>query len=246
MVEPNSASHVVSSMARHSKHGGLCTGSRGSTGSCARRTRGKRLQCKTGEHGCNARQGLPNMPAQRGPHPTLMLGLLGSVSAFSPVSLRLAPAARLCLSTPLPGLALVAPRTAVAFACAEKSKSKDLVTEDMAVAAVERAEALWAEALAAREKANELSLEAEEISETTAKETEGMNEKLSGEGVKFSLSMIGDARVAMDTAIDAQKLISDAVAAAELADQLEEDAEIALQVSEEIIKEYEEDFPESA
>lgn len=180
----------------------------------------------------------------------LLACLLGSVSAFSPP--RLAPAARQCLCTPLPGLALVAqragggPRTAVAFACADKSKDKDLVTEDMAVAAVERAEALWAEALAAREKANELSVEAEELSDATAKETEGMNEKMSGEGTKFSLSMIGDARVAMDSAIDAQKLISDAVAAAELADQLEEDAEIALQVSEAIIKEYERDFPESA
>ena len=177
----------------------------------------------------------------------LLACLLGSVSAFSPFSLRLAPAVRQCLGSPPPGLALVTTRQrAVAFACAEKSKDKDLVTEDMAVAAVERAEALWAEALAAREKANELSVEAEELSEATAKETEGMNEKMSGEGTKFSLSMIGDARVAMDTAIDAQKLISDAVAAAELADQLEEDAEIALQVSEAIIKEYERDFPESA
>jgi len=175
----------------------------------------------------------------------LLACLLGSVSAFSPFSLRLAaPAPRQCLSTP--GLALGTPlRRAVAFACAEKSKGKDLVTEDMAIAAVERAEALWAEALAAREKANELSVEAEELSEATAKETEGMNEKMSGEGTKFSLSMIGDARVAMDTAIDAQKLISDAVAAAELADQLEEDAEIALQVSEAILEEHERDFPES-
>ena len=177
----------------------------------------------------------------------LLACLLGSVSAFSPFSLRLAPAVRQCLGSPPPGLALVTTRQrAVAFACAEKSKDKDLVTEDMAVAAVERAEALWAEALAAREKANELSVEAEELSDATAKETEGMNEKMSGEGTKFSLSMIGDARVAMDTAIDAQKLISDAVAAAELADQLEENAEIALQVSEAIIKEYERDFPESA
>ena len=178
----------------------------------------------------------------------LLVCLLGSVSAFSPFSLRLAAPARQYLSgAPLPGLALVKPlRRDVVFACAETSKGKDLVTEDMAIAAVERAEALWAEALAAREKANELSVEAEELSEATAKETEGMNEKMSGEGTKFSLSMIGDARVAMDTAIDAQKLISDAVAAAELADQLEENAEIALQVSEAIIKEYERDFPESA
>ena len=132
-------------------------------------------------------------------------------------------------------------RAAAAVACADKAK----VTEDMAVAAVEKAEALWADALAAREKANALSVEAEELSESTAKETEGMNEKMSGEGTKFSLSMIGDARVAMDTAIDAQKLISDAVAAAELADQLEEDAEIALQVSEAILEEHERDFPES-
>ena len=89
---------------------------------------------------------------------------------------------------------------------------------------IEKAEALWAEALAARQKADALSAEAEELSAETAVESEGMNEKLSGEGTKFSLSMIGDARVVMDTAIDAQKLITDAVAAAELADQLEADA----------------------
>ena len=48
----------------------------------------------------------------------------------------------------------------------------------------------------------------------------------------------------LDTAIDAQKLITDAVAAAELADQLEADAEIALQVSEAMLAEHEPDFPE--
>lgn len=175
----------------------------------------------------------------------LLTCLLGSASAFS---LHLvAPAVRHCLSAPLPGIALVAPlqRAAVrdVCACAEKPK-KDLVTEDMAVAAIEKAEALWAEALAARQKADALSAEAEELSAATAEESEGMNEKLSGEGTKFSLSMIGDARVVMDTAIDAQKLITDAVAAAELADQLEADAEVALQVSEAMLAEHERDFPE--
>ena len=172
----------------------------------------------------------------------LLACLLGSASAFS---LHLvAPAVRHCLSAPLPGIALVAPlQRAAAVLCAEKPK-KDLVTEDMAVAAIEKAEALWAEALAARQKADALSAEAEELSAATAEESEGMNEKLSGEGTKFSLSMIGDARVVMDTAIDAQKLITDAVAAAELADQLESDAEIALQVSEAMLAEHERDFPE--
>ena len=172
----------------------------------------------------------------------LLACLLGSASAFS---LHLvAPAVRHCLSAPLPGIALVAPlQRAAICACAEKPK-KDLVTEDMAVAAIEKAEALWAEALAARQKADALSAEAEELSAETAVESEGMNEKLSGEGTKFSLSMIGDARVVMDTAIDAQKLITDAVAAAELADQLEADAEIALQVSEAMLAEHERDFPE--
>ena len=172
----------------------------------------------------------------------LLACLLGSASAFSPHLV--APAVRHCLSAPLPGIAPVAPlQRAALCACAEKPK-KDLVTEDMAVAAIEKAEALWAEALAARQKADALSAEAEELSAETAVESEGMNEKLSGEGTKFSLSMIGDARVVMDTAIDAQKLITDAVAAAELADQLEADAEIALQVSEAMLAEHERDFPD--
>ena len=161
-----------------------------------------------------------------------LASLLVSASAFSLFPRHLVnPAARQCLNAPL--------QRAAAFACEAK------VTEDMAVAAVEKAEALWAEALAAREKANALSVEAEELSDSTAAQTEGMNEQMSGESTKFSLSMLGDARVAMDTAIDAQKLISEAVAAAELADQLEEDADFALQLSEAVLEQHERDFPES-
>mmetsp|Transcript_11967 Transcript_11967/g.24322 ORF Transcript_11967/g.24322 Transcript_11967/m.24322 type:complete len:172 (-) Transcript_11967:63-578(-) len=154
----------------------------------------------------------------------LCLLAVGSASAFSPL-LRLAHS---------PATQCVA-----AFACEAKGK----VTEGMAVAAVERAEELWAKAIAAREKANALSAEAAELSDTTATQTEGMHKKLSGESTKFSLSMLGDARIAMDTAMDAQKLIAEAVAAAELADQLEENAEVALQVSEAVLEQYERDFP---
>jgi hypothetical protein len=64
------------------------------------------------------------------------------------------------------------------------------------------------------------------------------------ESSKFSLSMLGDARAAMDSAIDVQRLIAEAVAATEEADRLEEEADAALQASEEALKQHERDFPE--
>ena len=67
------------------------------------------------------------------------------------------------------------------------------VTEEMVVAAVEKAEALWADALAARERANALSVEAEAGSDDSVVLSESMAGQLE-ESSKFSLSMLGDAR----------------------------------------------------
>ena len=119
-----------------------------------------------------------------------------------------------------------------------------LVTYEQVRSAVEAAEELWGRALAAREKADELSEEAERLSDEAVQKTEESTNQVATSS-KFSLSMIGDARAAMDTSIEVQRLLGEAVKAATIADQLEVDAEAALQASEEALQQHLIDFPDS-
>ena len=161
--------------------------------------------------------------------------MLSSLSMFSRVvlSLLLASPASAFWMASLQGRLTLA-RSQI-FAC-----SSSRVTADDVAAAIENAEALWAVALAARERANALSAEAEELSNEAATQTGAATAKL---GDKFSLSMLGDARIAMDSAMEVQRLLSEAVDAAEEADRCELEAEAALQASEAALEQHELDFP---
>ena len=120
-----------------------------------------------------------------------------------------------------------------------------LVTEDDVEIAVEVAEKLWAEALTARETADRLSSEAENLCEAGEVGATAAAESMGGEAVKFKLSMLGDAQAAMSASLDAGKILSDAFEANEEADKLEELAEAALAASERAIEQHLLDFPDS-
>ena len=62
---------------------------------------------------------------------------------------------------------------------------------------------------------------------------------------KFKLSMIGDAKSAMDASLDAGKVLADAVEAGEEAERLEALAEAALVEMEGLLEQHLKDFPDS-
>jgi len=119
-----------------------------------------------------------------------------------------------------------------------------VVTEDDVETAVQAAEDSWADALKARKLAETKALEAEEAADAAGVSSEAVSNELNAAS-KFSLSMLGDAKGAMDSSLDATALLSEAVEAAEEADRLEEIAEAALAASELALAQHLEDFPDS-
>jgi hypothetical protein len=121
-----------------------------------------------------------------------------------------------------------------------------LVTADDVEAAVQAAEKLWEEALAAREKADSLSAEGEalatEADAASSTATSSLNAIETNN--KFSLSAIADASLAMNTNFNAGSLLAQAVDATEEAEQLEALAQAALDKSEELLAQHMEDFPD--
>ena len=114
------------------------------------------------------------------------------------------------------------------------------LTADELELAVEKAENLWAEALAAREKAEKLSGDAEEAANESAATAEAASETIDG-AEKFKLSMIGDAQKASSMALDAGSLLAEAVEASEEAERLEGLAEAALASVEAAMQELEDE-----
>lgn len=112
------------------------------------------------------------------------------------------------------------------------------ITYDEVAVAVDKAENLWAAAMDARQKADELSEQAEVASTDFADQAGDTATKMDA-SEKFSLSMLGDARVAMEKSGDVQQLLADAVEAAEKAEAAEQEAEAALQASEKLLEAFE-------
>jgi len=119
-----------------------------------------------------------------------------------------------------------------------------LVTEADVEAAVANAERLWENALAAREKVDLLSSEAEELAEASAATSEEAASQVDASAT-FKLSMLGDAKAATDASLNANAVLADAVAAAEEAERLEALAEAATDAMDAAIAQHLEDFPES-
>lgn len=119
-----------------------------------------------------------------------------------------------------------------------------VVTEDDVEAAVKAAEDAWADALKARELAEKLSIDAEEAAEAAGMSSEAVADELKASN-KFSLRMLSGSSDAMGKSLEATRLLSDAVEAAEEASRLEEIAEAALAASEEAIAQHLLDFPDA-
>lgn len=129
----------------------------------------------------------------------------------------------------------------------QTSTSLYLVTEDEVIAAVEKAELLWSDALEAREKSDLLSTEAEEeavSAETTT--TQSSNVIKMVESTKsFGQSQIDAAQNALDAGFEATSKVTSALDAANEADALEALAEEALAASEKVLEQHLIDFPEN-
>jgi hypothetical protein len=119
-----------------------------------------------------------------------------------------------------------------------------LVTEDDVVAAVDKCERLWADALAAREKVDLLSTEAEQLSEASSASAEQAS-AAAANATTFKLSMLGDIKVATDANLDANAVLADAVDASEEAERLELLAEAATAEMDKVIEQHLIDFPDS-
>ena len=99
--------------------------------------------------------------------------------------------------------------------------------------AVAKAEKLWSLALAARQRADRLSSEAEALAEEVSSAASEEASRLkglegAGGGQRFSLSMLSNAKSQLDSSLDAGQLLSAAVEAAEEAEIAEALAEEAL------------------
>ena len=120
-----------------------------------------------------------------------------------------------------------------------------LVTEEDVLEAVEKAEALWAQALEARKTANALSDRAEEEAEAAATTAKDVEHLLKDKSSAISLEKIAQADKAAKSNIDASGMVNKALAAEEEANRLEALAEEALRVSEEKLTKHLEDVPDS-
>ena len=85
-----------------------------------------------------------------------------------------------------------------------------LVTEEEVELAVQKAEDSWAAALAAREKAEKLSIDAEEAAEDAGTSSEAVSDELNA-STKFSLAMLSGASSSMDKSLEATRLLGEAV-----------------------------------
>uniref|UniRef100_A0A6U3RRT2 Uncharacterized protein n=1 Tax=Ditylum brightwellii TaxID=49249 RepID=A0A6U3RRT2_9STRA len=123
--------------------------------------------------------------------------------------------------------------------------SLNAVTEDDVIEAVEKAEALWVNALEARKKANALvdvaEGEATSASESADTAMEALNVQSGG---TFGMSNVETAKGALNAALDAGSKVDQAVKATEEADKLEKLAEEALAASEVLLEQHLIDFPE--
>ena len=122
-----------------------------------------------------------------------------------------------------------------------------MVTADDVELAVEVAEKLWAEALEAREKADKLATDAEEMTVATESDTAAAAKSVGSveAATKLNLSMLGDAQKAMSASLEVGEVLADAFDADEEASRLEELAEAALAASEKAIEQHLIDFPDS-
>ena len=118
------------------------------------------------------------------------------------------------------------------------------MTADDVEIAVEKCEKLWADALDARKTVEKLSTEAAELAEASAAESEEASAKVDASD-KFKLSMLGDVKAATDANLNANAVLSDAIAAEEEATRLEALAEAALVEMEAAIEQHLIDFPDS-
>ena len=117
------------------------------------------------------------------------------------------------------------------------------MTAEDVVRMVEDAEKLWDEAHEARKTANALSDRAEEEAEAASHLAMETNERMR-EG-PISLEKISDADAATMANIDANSMVSKALAATEEADRLEALAEEKLKASEAALEQHLIDFPDS-
>ena len=135
-------------------------------------------------------------------------------------------------------------RSTIQISFATSTSYLQLVTEKDVLDAVENAEKLWAKALEARKTANALCDKAEEEAEAAAELSETVAEEFQNMEV-ISLEKIAQADAATKTNIDANSMVSRAMKAADEADELEAQAEKALQMSEERLDQHLKDFPDS-
>mmetsp|Transcript_26241 Transcript_26241/g.43487 ORF Transcript_26241/g.43487 Transcript_26241/m.43487 type:complete len:172 (+) Transcript_26241:40-555(+) len=118
------------------------------------------------------------------------------------------------------------------------------ITQDDVEIAVKKAENLWEQAMKAREEADCLSEQAAREAEAASLVSEQASAQIDAAS-KFSLSILGNARNAMDASLDAGQKLAAAVEATERADMVEAAAELALRDSELAIEQYLVDFPDA-
>ena len=119
------------------------------------------------------------------------------------------------------------------------------MTEEDVLDAVEKAEALWADALEARKTANALSDRAEEEAEAAASSANEVNERFKDRSEPISMEQLAQADAAARSSLDAGSMVTKALDATDEADRLEKLAEEALQESENQLEQHLIDFPDS-
>ena len=120
-----------------------------------------------------------------------------------------------------------------------------LVSEDDVIDAVEKAEALWAQALEARKTANALSDRAEEEAEAAAGTAKDAENIFQNKTSPVSMEQLVQFDVIAKTNLDATTMVNKALKASQEADELEQLAEEALRKSEEQLEQHLNDYPDS-
>lgn len=116
------------------------------------------------------------------------------------------------------------------------------VTEEDVISVVEEAEALWADALEARQKADEAAGKAEAIKSITAASSDSST--AAADVSHLDAEIISMAKMADD--IEADVYVKKAEKFSEQADKIEEMAEAKLAESEKLLDQHLIDFPDSA
>ena len=120
-----------------------------------------------------------------------------------------------------------------------------LVSEDDVIDAVEKAEALWAQALEARKTANALSDRAEEEAEAAAGTAKDAENIFQNKTSPVSMEQLVQFDAIAKTNLDATTMVNKALKASQEADELEQLAEEALRKSEEQLEQHLNDYPDS-